>query len=77
MKKTLLLTPALLLLVSCASTVQMVGENSFKASCHKLRGGCEEQMKKKCPNGYKVNSEGSTYGVWGAENEIYFTCNKG
>jgi len=72
----LLLSSFAMLSFSCSTSITMVAENTYKATCSKIGGSCEEDMKKTCPKGYKVTNQDWSYGFGGAKDNIFFTCEK-
>lgn len=63
------------LFASCA-TVDRVSGEIYKASCHQIGGDCISEMKKVCPDGYKVESKKQGYAFGGPRDEYYFSCRK-
>ncbi|MFG1487037.1 hypothetical protein [Halobacteriovorax sp. RZ-2] len=77
MKIMKLMTIGVLVLtaISCSS-IQRVSSNTYKCEANAIFGSCEEKMKQSCPDGYKVESQDTSYGFGGHKDTIYYSCLK-
>ena len=64
----------LLCFLTACSTTKKISNNLNQTNCHMIFGNCEKQMLQTCNNGVNVTSEGTRFGFWGLEKEIFYEC---